>query len=253
MVSIFVRNFLIFVLLLTGLVRPSGAAALQDMSVSRVSETPSLMVVELYTSQACPHSPNGDKNLAKLAGRKNILALSFPVTYWDYSGWTDRFAKEIYTERQKKYIAQMPDQWLYTPQIVVQGRIGVNGVDFTAVEQTIDGIAATLDGAVTLLVRKFNNAQEVSVPARDLLERAILTFVAWEPGPLRVEVTSGKNAGKTLEYVNVVRSLVEIGELPAKLATSLLVDIPEEAKGLPCAFLLQDKKTGSILSAAKCQ
>ena len=212
-----------------------------------------LTVVELFTSQSCPHSPEGDNNLAILAERDDVLALTFPVTYWNYLGWKDTFAREAFTARQKGYIASMPDQWLYTPQLVVQGRVGVSGDDLNAVYDTIDGVTATLSQTASLVVRAAEGAQEVTVAAQHLKDTATLTFVAWEPGPLTVEVTSGKNAGKVLDYVNVVRSLIQIDELAPARAASLLVDIPEDAKGLPCAFLLQDKGTGSILSAALCK
>ena len=52
-----------------------------------------------------------------------VPPLAFHVDYWDRLGWKDRFAAAAYTERQ---YASMLRQWLarfvYTPQVLVQGR-----------------------------------------------------------------------------------------------------------------------------------
>ena len=47
---------------------------------------PPRAVVELFTSQGCSSCPPADAVLADLARQPNIVALSFPVTYWDYLG-----------------------------------------------------------------------------------------------------------------------------------------------------------------------
>ena len=60
-------------------------------------------VVELFTSQGCSSCPTADALLAKLATRDDVLALSFPVDYWDYLGWKDTLANPKFTERQKAY------------------------------------------------------------------------------------------------------------------------------------------------------
>ena len=58
-------------------------------------------VVELFTSEGCSKSSAADALLSELAGRPDVLALSFHVTYWDRIGWTDPFATEANTRRQR--------------------------------------------------------------------------------------------------------------------------------------------------------
>lgn len=53
-----------------------------------------LTVVELFTSQGCSSCPPANANLARLADRPDVLALSFGVTYWDQLGWKDTFASK---------------------------------------------------------------------------------------------------------------------------------------------------------------
>ena len=47
------------------------------------------VVVELFTSQGCSSCPPAEALLGELAGRDDLLALGFHVTYWDDLGWKD--------------------------------------------------------------------------------------------------------------------------------------------------------------------
>ncbi|HZD25428.1 MAG TPA: DUF1223 domain-containing protein, partial [Alphaproteobacteria bacterium] len=58
-------------------------------------------VVELFTSQGCNSCPPADALLGELAKRRDVLALTYNVDYWDYLGWRDTLAKPEYTERQQ--------------------------------------------------------------------------------------------------------------------------------------------------------
>jgi hypothetical protein len=43
--------------------------------------------------------------LNNLAGRHDVIALNFAVTYWDHLGWKDSFAQPAFTQRQRDYVA----------------------------------------------------------------------------------------------------------------------------------------------------
>ncbi|MCI5047387.1 MAG: DUF1223 domain-containing protein [Aquisalinus sp.] len=207
-------------------------------------KSPLLTVVELFTSQACPRSPAGDHNLSKIADRPDVLALTFPVTYWDYLGWADTFALEEFTERQKFYIARLKDQWLYTPQAVVQGQQGISAEDTDALETAI---ANTRQLSLALPEPQLSEDRSTLTLVQDRLTSSantVLQVVFFERGPITVEVSAGKNAGKTLSYVNVVRSLAEMN--------TDIMTVPENLRSLSCAVLLQDSVDGRILGARVC-
>ena len=67
-------------------------------------------VVELFTSQGCSSCPEADRLLGRLAEDPGLVALSFPVTYWDYLGWKDTLARPEFTERQRAYAGERRDR-----------------------------------------------------------------------------------------------------------------------------------------------
>src|SRR5260370_20100197 len=80
-------------------------------------------VIELFQSQGCSSCPPANANVNALSQRPDVLALSFSVTYWDSLGWKDTFAKEQFTDRQYAYAHAMHQANVYTPQVVINGRI----------------------------------------------------------------------------------------------------------------------------------
>ena len=61
------------------------------------------VVIELFTSQGCSSCPPADQLLGEMAGRDDVIALSFNVDYWDYLGWKDTLASPAHTKRQYAY------------------------------------------------------------------------------------------------------------------------------------------------------
>src|SRR5215470_7683659 len=90
-------------------------------------------VLELFTSQGCDTCPPADQVLAKYAERPDVIAISLPVDIWDYLGWKDTLASDKNSERQKAYAKARGDGAIYTPQVVVNGMMGVNGSDAGAI------------------------------------------------------------------------------------------------------------------------
>ena len=85
------------------------------------------VVLELFTSEGCSDCPAADVLLTELAKRKDVIALSLPITYWDMLGWKDTFATEGNTQRQKAYARALNRSGIYTPQMIVDGTLDVVG------------------------------------------------------------------------------------------------------------------------------
>ena len=82
-------------------------------------------LVELFTSEGCSSCPPAEKWLSRFKTDpglwKTVVPAAFHVDYWDHLGWSDRFARSEFTERQRHYSAAWKSESVYTPGFAVNG------------------------------------------------------------------------------------------------------------------------------------
>jgi hypothetical protein len=107
---------------LMALALPAGA----QTACRAASEPLTRPLVELYTSEGCDSCPPADRwlaaHFASPTAAARGIALAFHVDYWDRLGWTDRFGSARNTERQHQAMRASGATFVYTPQVLVQGR-----------------------------------------------------------------------------------------------------------------------------------
>jgi hypothetical protein len=203
------------------------------------------VVVELFESQGCSSCPPANANLAAIAARPDVIALTFSVTYWDGPGWTDTFGTKGYTARQWDYAHAFHRTQVFTPQVVVDGRrdgVGINPAEFTRLVG--HGSAAPATPGLRLAART------VSIGVGPKPATAADVWLArYDPRTLQVAIRGGENGGKTLPHKNIVRELVRLGAWNGAAETLRLP--PARQPGLSEAVLVQLPKGGAILAAAK--
>lgn len=176
------------------------------------SSAASPTLVELYTSEGCSSCPPADRWLSSLSRRSDVLALAFHVSYWDRLGWVDRFASPVYTERQRKLMAASGARYVYTPQVVVNGRDWRGWPNLPA-EAAVSPVELQLgrEGSNWVAtVRRRADAGGQAVGARLEGYWALL-----EDGH-RSDVRAGENAGETLRHDHVVRQYQPVAAWPAE-------------------------------------
>lgn len=200
-------------------------------------------VVELFTSQGCSSCPPANANLAAISGGGDVLALSFGVTYWDYIGWKDTFAKTSFTDRQVAYEAPLGHRGPFTPQIVVNGRADLVGNRIAPLRALIAASGRPADPPLDLAGGKVAVGKG-EAPAGG----ADVWLVRYDPRTVSVGVRKGENGGRTLPHSHVVRDLVRLGTWGG---AALSLDVPHAAAGLKTAVLVQVRGGGPILSAIR--
>jgi len=230
------------------------ALCLAPFGASSAGERP-VGVVELFTSQGCSSCPAADAMLSGVANDPDIIALSFPVTYWDYLGWKDTLARPEFTDRQRAYAMQRRDRAVYTPQIVVNGRDHVVGSDLVALKRMLDWQRTrALAPNVPLDVALESDVVKVRIPAMgDGVRTATLWLVQYDRQD-DVVIARGENRGKTVTYTNVVRQMQPLGLWRGQ---EMQIDLPAsdlfKARGQGIVLLLQMDiagKPGPVLGAA---
>ncbi len=210
-------------------------------------------VLELFTSQGCSSCPPADAIFGEYAGRDDILALSFPVDYWDYLGWKDTLASHDNTLRQKGYAEARGDRQVYTPQVVVNGATHVVGSNREQIEAAL-GTSPPLPVPITM--EAGTDSTTVTVGASELPGKHKGTiWLAMYDDPVSVPIERGENTGKSVTYYNVVRKLRPIAMWKGQEVT---VELPksemDQAEVSRCAVILQTEGEnglpGPILGAA---
>ncbi len=209
------------------------------------------VIVELFTSQSCSSCPPADAYFESLKNRPGVVALSYHVDYWDYLGWRDTLGEPEYSQRQYDYAKSRGDSDVYTPQVVINGGKHYVGSLRPAVSAAIDAALTENPGRWVDLAMADNATDLViEIAAGDATAEATLWFMAFVP-LVTAEIGKGKNAGKTIDYHNVVRKMVPAdmwhGEA-AKIVLPRSSVIPEDCKGW--VALLQEGKAGRVIGAA---
>jgi hypothetical protein len=245
------RIFLLFGCALAGLIAGLVAPARAD----------GLVTVELYTSQGCSSCPAADEILNALADRADVLALTFPVDYWDYLGWRDTLARPEFTKRQYAYAKALKSFAPYTPQVIVDGRVDIVGnqqakIDWAiADEQKREGRAlqiavASDDDCVTVQVGAAPG--EANTPKGE----ATVWLVRYANQDV-VKVDRGENEDRTLVFRHVVRAIMPVGmwngtPTNIKLPRADLVSaMGPAAQGQAFAVIVQAANMGPVLGAAR--
>jgi hypothetical protein len=172
------------------------------------------VVVELYTSQGCDSCPPADALLGQLATRKDVIALSMPITYWDMLGWKDTLASDSCTRRQKSYAQVMKRGGVYTPQMIVDGVTDVVGSRDALVNAAIAARQADEEN-VPVALTATKQSLHIVIGADDHADAnaaggATIWLFRVQPWA-KIVVGGGENGGRTLTYTNSVRDIHAVG------------------------------------------
>ena len=221
-------------------------------------------LLELYTSEGCSSCPPADAFVSALkdAGLypKHVIPLSFHVTYWDYIGWHDLFAQDMFDRRQRQLAARRKNPTVYTPQLVLDGQ----DVRATGTFRTrLRALNQNRPQATIKMTMKHTGADtlglDLDILVPDQQDRVNATvFVALFENRLSSRVNAGENNGRTLRHDYVVRRFVgplALADAGPDSQHSLEIDIPETVRRehAGVAVFVQNSVDGSVLQALSAQ
>ena len=202
------------------------------------------VVVELYTSQGCSSCPPADKIFHEIAQREDVIALSLHVDYWDYIGWKDEFAHPAHAQRQRAYARTAGRRSIYTPEMIVNGETDIVGARPIELAEAIM-MHKQRDGQVELRLERTGDALRVTSEPASANGPFAVHMLRYTP--LReARITRGENAGRRIQYANVVEDWTVLGEWDGR--TPLRIDAPITGDK-PVVVLLQSTQNGFIIGA----
>jgi hypothetical protein len=188
--------------------------------------------------------------LGGLARRDDIVALSFHVNYWDYIGWKDPFASARLTERQRSYARMLKQRYVYTPEMVFDGRAHEPGTSAREVDDMVEAMRRrAMVRATPRLERTADGALTVALEDYKLEQTAEVTLAVYDRRHT-TPVPRGENTGATLDNFNVVRRLEKVAQWDGK-AASWTIPADRFAAGQGAAVLVQIADHGAMLGCNK--
>ncbi len=220
-----------------------------------MAEPPGPAVLELFTSQGCSSCPPADALLAELGKRPGYVTLSYSVDYWNYLGWRDTLSSPANSDRQRDYARMRGDGMVYTPQVVVDGILHVNGSNEAAIEMAMRNAAQRLhDVSVPVNMHAEGDTLVIGIGAApdNSDKRSATIWLAIAKDEATVAISRGENRGKTLSYYHPVKELTPIGMWEGAAMTLRLPLKDLKTMGGDCLVaLLQVENAGPILGAAQ--
>lgn len=240
----FGRRSLLAVGLLALSLVPTGAQEAQQGPVP--AKTASPVVMELFTSLICTNCPKADDLARELHERDDVLVLSFHVDYLNMGAMKDPLSHRAWTARQRWYRDLHQSAYVYTPQVVLNGRHHVVGSDREAVLSGLEearhdhaGVSFKVqdDGQLDIVIRAKDDAE----PALELLDLHFSKLA-------RARLTKRGSGSVERLYAHSVLQ-VERRRLPVSLDHVHLSWRPTDFKAQGRAVLVQNSDNGAILGA----
>ena len=201
------------------------------------------MVVELFTSQGCSSCVGSGQVMADLASEPHVLTLTFGVDYWDYLGWPDTFAHPAFADRQRAYMSHFAQRDVYTPQLVVDGRLQTPALPADKAEALVREAERAPHDPPDVA---FSGTGRVAVGGgRAPKGGAEVWLIRYDPHEQSVAVKSGENRGQTVVEHNVVRQLVRLGGWSGRPKSFRLPPSPSD--GLVTVVIVQGAHGGRII------
>jgi hypothetical protein len=169
-------------------------------------------------------------------------------------GWKDTFATEANTYRQKSYAKTMNRSGIYTPQLIVDGKIDVVGNQRDRVMSAISSRQTQIanEQPVNLTLGIASGRVEIAIPAsaRGKDKPLATIWVMRTLSNASVNVQQGENKNHLLSYANLVRELHRAGEWTGE---AMKLDVPintGKSKHDGVAVVLQSRDYGEVVAAA---
>ena len=205
------------------------------------------VVVELYTSQGCSSCPPADALLADLSLTSGVIPLALHVDYWDYIGWADTFGDPKFSARQKAYAHAAGEKMIYTPQMIVEGALRVEGNQPSAVDAAIRAAQDQVSPVGLTLERQAGSVEITAMPLAGLPDDMVIQLVRYRARQ-EVEIERGENEGLNVAYHNIVLSWTQVGEWAGDEPLQMTVPAPGD-DGV--VVIIQTEGPGAIVAAAR--
>lgn len=215
------KKYIYFVLLilLPALVITNFKWHFFDKIASKIVKTETgFAVVEAFTSEGCSSCPPAYEVIEKieneaLSSNNHVFILDFHVDHWDHLGWKDPFSEAQYSDRQREYSRVIGPDYLYTPQMIINGQEEFIGSQENKAKEGVSKALSSSLAALNINLKesdiKVQDSIVILYDVSEIPQNTTLNFALTE-NSITSKVLAGENEGKTLVHKNVVRRFISI-------------------------------------------
>jgi hypothetical protein len=254
--------FLLSLWLIAGFAQ-AGPTNPQDAASPAATVASTAVLVELFTSEGCSTCPPADKILANLDRTQpvngvRVIALGEHVDYWNRLGWKDPFSSAEFSRRQTDYARVLGAKDIYTPQMIVDGRVEFVGSKLgTAIEAIAQaGRSPKADVSIAIKTSTPNSItlgiQVQNIPGVSSGDIADVMLAITENG-LVSDVSRGENSGRKLEHSAVTRKMIRAGAVEGNaFSAEKAIDLKSSWKRqkMKAVAFVQERTSRRVLGAA---
>jgi hypothetical protein len=187
-----------------------------------------------------------------------VIALGEHVDYWNRLGWKDPFSSAEFSRRQTDYARVLGVKDIYTPQMIVDGRIEFVGSKFGAAIEAIAqaGRSHKADVSIAIKTSTANSItlgiQVQNIPGVSSSDSVEVILAITESG-LVSDVSRGENSGRKLEHSAVTRKMIRVGAVEGgAFSAERTVDLNSSWKrqNMKAVAFAQERASRRVLGAA---
>jgi hypothetical protein len=217
-------------------------------------------VIELFTAEGCGLCPAAERWVKALPERgitdEELIVLGFHVDYLnDKKNWVDRFAKPLFSERQRQLARINLYQTVFTPEFFFSGEVlhdwqkyGIEAIHH------INGLQAEADIQMQadLVEQQLSVSTGIEVSGTENRQYAKL-YLAITEDNIRSEIGGGDNIGAIFNHQNLVRTWLGPFDLKSEgktqINTQLMLDPEWKLHDLSVVAVVQNLNDGYTLQA----
>jgi hypothetical protein len=217
-----------------------------------------LAVMELFTSEGCGLCPAADRWVQRLPEQgitdEQLIVLGFHIDYLnDIKGWIDRFAKPLFSERQRQLARLNLYQTVFTPEIFISGEVvhnwqthGIEVIEF------VNSFApmAHIKLRAEMQASQLHVSSKISVSGDENRDYSKL-YLAITEDNIVSEIHGGDNIGAIFNHQNLVRAWLGPFDLDkegeTELNTQIALDQDWDLNNLKLVAVVQNLYDGYVL------
>lgn len=203
------HKFLLFICL----VAIGSSTAKAQPTVGKYQPT---VLLEMFSSEGCSSCALASEFLGQInrladSTESPVYILDYHVDVWNKSGWVDPFSKTEYTLRQEMYMEKLGVAALFTPMMIINGKLALAGGERQRIGRTIATELAS-PAHSNLFVEAKVNPEKAAIKVEyeilsDLPNDSLYLVLVLAKRKAESMPTAGENKDKKLVHHHVVTDI----------------------------------------------